>query len=75
MPAMATRLAFAAMLTVVALADARAEERPTDKRRPDVCTEQYAPVCGQKGSVRKTYSNACFAAADGATVTADGPCR
>ncbi len=75
MSAFPTRLAFAAILAIVALADARAEDRPTDKRRPDVCTEQYAPVCGQKGSVRKTYSNACFAAADGATVAADGPCR
>ena len=40
-----------------------------------VCTEQYAPVCGRIGSVTKTYSNTCFARADGATVIAQGPCR
>jgi hypothetical protein len=68
---------FAAMLVcaVVPLTDARAEEGSPANRRPGVCTEQYAPVCGEKGSVRKTYSNACFAAADGATVIAAGPCR
>ncbi len=40
-----------------------------------VCTEQYAPVCGQIGWITKTYSNACFARADGAKVIAQGPCR
>ena len=43
-------------------------------RRPEVCTEQYAPVCGDKDGVRKIYSNACFAAADGAQVVNDGQC-
>ena len=45
------------------------------RRRPSVCTEQYAPVCGERNGVTKTYSNACFAAADGAKVIAQGPCR
>jgi Kazal-type serine protease inhibitor domain len=40
-----------------------------------VCTEQYAPVCGQAGRVTKTYSNRCFARADGAKVIAQGSCR
>jgi Kazal-type serine protease inhibitor domain len=42
--------------------------------RAAVCTEQYAPVCGQVGRVTKTYSNSCFARADGAKVIAHGPC-
>ena len=46
-----------------------------DVRPPTVCTEQYAPVCGEKNGVTKTYSNACFATADGAKVIAQGPCR
>jgi hypothetical protein len=46
------------------------------QRRPAVCTEQYAPVCGIKNGVTKTYSNSCFAAAGGgAKVIAQGPCR
>jgi len=33
--------------------------------RPEICTQQYAPVCGVRddGS-RRTYSNACSACAD-----------
>ena len=43
-------------------------------RRPSVCTEQYAPVCGRHDGRTATYPNACFARAAGATVVADGPC-
>jgi Kazal-type serine protease inhibitor-like protein len=46
-----------------------------DARRPTVCTEQYAPVCGRVNNVIKTYSNACYARADGAEVIAQGPCK
>ena len=45
------------------------------QRRPTVCTQQYAPVCGKINGVTKTYSNSCFAAADGAKIIAQGPCR
>jgi hypothetical protein len=44
------------------------------KPRPTVCTEQYAPVCGQIGNARKTYSNVCFAHVVGAKIVADGQC-
>jgi hypothetical protein len=43
-------------------------------RRPTVCTEQYAPACGRINGVLRTYSNQCFARADGADVIAEGPC-
>ena len=45
-----------------------------DGRRPAVCTEQYAPVCGRLDNVTKTYSNQCYARAAGATVIAQGRC-
>jgi hypothetical protein len=45
------------------------------RRHPAVCPEQYAPVCGKINGVRKTYSNSCFAAADGAKVVVLGPCK
>lgn len=45
-----------------------------DTRRPSVCTEQYAPVCGRLNNLVKTYPNACYARAAGAEVIAQGPC-
>ena len=52
-----------------------AQSAGTSKPAPQVCTEQYAPVCGQIGNNSKTYSNECFARAAGAKVIADGECK
>src|SRR3989344_3800242 len=52
--------------------------------RPQVCTMEYAPVCGAKpivcittpcNPIQQTYGNRCMMQADGATFLYDGACR
>jgi hypothetical protein len=44
----------------------------TCQPRPDICTEEFAPVCGCDG---QSYPNACYAARAGVNVQHRGPCR
>ena len=41
------------------------------RTRPEMCTEQYAPVCGCDD---QTYGNDCMAARAGVSVAAEGEC-
>ena len=38
------------------------------------CTNQLAPVCGQRNTQLRTFTNACHARADGFVVIANGEC-
>lgn len=48
-----------------------ADQSGVCKPKPEMCTEQYEPVCGCND---KTYGNACVAAREGIAVAAKGEC-
>jgi Kazal-type serine protease inhibitor-like protein len=50
-------------------------DTPRPIPRPQACTFEYAPVCGQRGDRLRTFSNACLARAEGFRVVARGQCR
>jgi hypothetical protein len=39
-----------------------------------MCIQPYMPVCGERGGMKFTYANACFAAKDGAKMVSDKAC-
>ena len=41
---------------------------------PAFCPWEYKPVCAVKGGMKFTYSNACWAAKDGAKVVSEKAC-
>lgn len=42
------------------------------KKKPEICTMEYAPVCGCDG---RTYPSACAAAGKGVSVASQGECE
>lgn len=54
--------------------DYRPPVRPGPSQ-PQMCPMIYAPVCGERGSSRKTFGNACQARADGYRIVGNGQCR
>lgn len=67
-------LAFAAFLTGCTVVVEEEGPRPP---RPDprVCTQQYDPVCAQRGDRRRTFGNACTARAEGWRPIHPGQCQ
>ncbi|WP_309083470.1 Kazal-type serine protease inhibitor domain-containing protein [Chelativorans sp.] len=76
--ARAAALAFAGLLlwscTVVVEEEPRFP-RPLPPDRPQICTQQYQPVCAARGDRRRTFPNACIADAEGYRPIHPGECR
>ncbi|WP_162246995.1 Kazal-type serine protease inhibitor domain-containing protein [Rhizobium sp. Root1220] len=43
--------------------------------QPQMCTMEYAPVCGQRGGRVQTFGNACQARSNGFHIIGRGECR
>ncbi|MDW5313390.1 Kazal-type serine protease inhibitor domain-containing protein [Rhizobium sp. PL01] len=44
-------------------------------REPQMCSQEYAPVCARQGRREQTFPNACTAQGQGFRVIGDGECR
>ncbi|WP_084437971.1 Kazal-type serine protease inhibitor [Shinella sp. HZN7] len=53
------------------------DERPGgyNPRPPQLCTREYAPVCGERGRDRQTFANACEARSSGYGIIGRGECQ
>ncbi len=66
-------LSLGALSACTVVAD---EPRPRpEPSLPQMCTMEYAPVCGERGRRRQTFPNACHARVDGFVVIGRGECR
>ncbi|WP_173934664.1 Kazal-type serine protease inhibitor domain-containing protein [Chelativorans sp. Marseille-P2723] len=72
-------LAFAALLlgscAVVVDEEPSRPFPPLHRPGPQLCTQQYDPVCAARGDRRRTFSNACMAEAEGFRPVHRGECR
>lgn len=48
---------------------------PFPPGRPVACTNEFVPVCAQRGQERRTFGNACVARSQGFGVVHQGQCR
>jgi hypothetical protein len=69
--------AAAFVLGSAATGEAKSKKKTAAPPPPPLvfCTMEYKPVCAVKGGMKFTYSNACFAAKDGAKVVSQGACK
>lgn len=49
--------------------------RPGPGSDPMMCTQQYEPVCAERGGRQRTFGNACVAQSEGYRVVRGGECR
>jgi hypothetical protein len=75
------RLALLLLMPILSACNAGVDpgsSRPPPRPRPpqpQMCTMEYAPVCGQRGPRTQTFGNACQARSEGFQIIGNGECR
>lgn len=63
------------LASCVVVEEERPRPGPPPIDRPQACTFEYAPVCGERRGDRQTFGNPCLARADGYNIVSQGECR
>ena len=71
----AAMVVIASFLAACVVVEEPTRPWPPSSGEPQMCTREYAPVCGQRGNDRQTFGNACLARADGYRIVSQGECR
>ena len=69
---MFTRLLLASLLVISTQAQAQGQDQTHTP--PQICTREYAPVCGQLGQETKTFPTRCVMLSLGGTWVSNGAC-
>lgn len=74
---LAAGLAFAGTLLAacVVVEESPGVRPPPPPVRGEICTREYAPVCGEFRGRFQTFGNACVARAEGYNIVSRGECR
>ncbi len=59
----------------VSVDEGRPQRPPIRPDRPQMCTMEYAPVCGVRNGKTRTLGNSCQARAEGYRIISNGECR
>ena len=71
----AAALAVVATFLAACVVDEGPGPRPMPPRGGGMCTNEYQPVCAQRGDERRTFGNACVARSEGFRIIDQGECR
>lgn len=74
---LAAGLAFAGTILAacVVVEESPGVRPPPPPVRGEICTREYAPVCGEYRGRLQTFGNACVARAEGYNIVSRGECR
>lgn len=59
----------------VAVDEGRPKHPPVRPNQPQMCTIEYAPVCGVRNNRQRSFGNSCQARAEGYRIVNNGQCR